>query len=24
MALFIGLYPLWHVKGLNPVNAMKK
>jgi putative ABC transport system permease protein len=24
MALFIGLYPLWHVKGLNPVKAMKK
>jgi ABC-type lipoprotein release transport system permease subunit len=24
MALIIGLYPLWHVKGLNPVKAMKK
>lgn len=24
MALMIGLYPLWHVKGLNPVKAMKK
>ncbi len=23
MALMIGLYPLWHVKGLNPVKAMK-
>jgi ABC-type lipoprotein release transport system permease subunit len=24
MALLIGLYPLWFVSGLNPVNAMKK
>lgn len=24
MALIIGLYPLWHVKGLDPVKAMKK
>lgn len=24
MALIIGLYPLWHVNGLNPVKAMKK
>lgn len=24
MALIIGLYPLWHVTGLNPVKAMKK
>lgn len=24
MALLIGLYPLWFVNGLNPVNAMKK
>jgi ABC-type lipoprotein release transport system permease subunit len=24
MALLIGLYPLWFVGGLNPVNAMKK
>ena len=24
MALLIGLYPLWFVSGLNPINAMKK
>jgi len=24
MAVLIGLYPLWHVHGLDPVNAMKK
>ena len=24
MAILIGLYPLWFVSGLNPVNAMKK
>lgn len=24
MAMCIGLYPLWHVSGLDPVNAMKK
>ncbi|MBP6181415.1 FtsX-like permease family protein [Flavobacterium sp.] len=24
MAVIIGLYPLWHVSGLNPVKAMKK
>ncbi|MFV7235804.1 ABC transporter permease [Flavobacterium sp. ZB4R12] len=24
MAIVIGLYPLWHVRGLDPVKAMKK
>ena len=24
MAVLIGVYPLWHIHGLNPVNAMKK
>lgn len=24
MAVLIGLYPLWHVRGLDPVKAMKK
>lgn len=24
MAICIGLYPLWHIKGLDPVKAMKK
>ena len=24
IAIFIGLYPLWHVSNLNPIKAMKK
>ena len=24
MAIIIGLYPLWHIRGLDPVKAMKK
>ena len=24
MAIVIGLYPLWHIRGLDPVKAMKK